>query len=87
MRDAAFNRLTVPSLPSEAGFVVALRLAGQPEEFREDATRLLRAHLLGPDMEDWCVGSKFQAGRSVAIWVAQQGEGPANEVAQEQEPV
>ena len=37
---------------SEFEFIVALRLAGQPEEFAEGADRQVRAHLLGSGMDE-----------------------------------
>jgi hypothetical protein len=52
LRDACFNRVTAQTLPSEVGFIVALRLSGQPEEFAEEAPRALRAQLLGTDMDE-----------------------------------
>jgi len=115
LRDACFNRLGVQELPTELRFIVALRLAGQPEDFFEDSQRALRAHLLDPNMEeiinmefeapvvsdppenhpagwevaltypvvvnfqatevgsysiDFYVNDRFQAGTSVALWVA-----------------
>jgi hypothetical protein len=106
-------------------FLIALRLIGEPEDFTEDAQRMIRAPLLGPDMEqitelefevppaapelhpdhppgwerslnlplgvqymaeqegrhsiDFYVNENLQAGRSVAVWVAEQAQEPPAE--------
>jgi hypothetical protein len=52
LRDGCFNRVTVPQLPLEFAMLVALRVAGQPEDFTEDADRTIRAKLLGAGMEE-----------------------------------
>ena len=52
LADACFNRISPNKLPSEVAFIIALRLTGQPEDFTEEAERMLRAHLLGPGMTE-----------------------------------
>ncbi|MGZ4333880.1 MAG: DUF6941 family protein [Gaiellaceae bacterium] len=122
---ASFTRIAVRQLPGQVRFIIALRLIGEPEDFAEDASRMIRAPLLGPDMEpitelefevphagpelhadhppgwerslnlplgvqymaeqegrhsiDFYVNEKFQAGRSVAVWVAEQPPQPPAE--------
>jgi hypothetical protein len=120
---ASITRVEIKSLPGPVRLVLALRLAGEPEDFVEEAPRMIRAPLLGPDMElidelefevphsgpelhalhppgwernanlpiglqfmaeaegryslDFYVNGNLQAGRSVAVWVAEHVEPPA----------
>lgn len=50
IRRGGFNRIALAELPSETGFVVAMAIAGLPEDFTEDAPRQCEAYLMGPNL-------------------------------------
>jgi hypothetical protein len=51
INDPGFDTLWVEPFPSEVQFIVLLRIAGLPDDFKEGADRAVEAYLTGPEMD------------------------------------
>lgn len=50
LENGDFNRLALPELPGDVGFIVATKFQGLPEDFTEDADRRVEVVLASPAM-------------------------------------